>query len=68
MSTDRLRCRKCDHVISPCAIRACPHPAVKAKYGDNVQICAFCCRKCTFAVKSPLCGAVKCGYEKEKKS
>lgn len=55
-----ILCDKCHHSYRECSVRKCPHPAVQRHYGEN--ICVSCCKGCKFAVKTPFCGALGCGY------
>lgn len=64
MKDTNIRCSKCGHKFAECAVRHCPHPAVKDKFdGEETYICIYCCRGCKFAGKSELCGALGCGYK-----
>lgn len=61
---NNVKCSRCGKKFPECAVRHCPHPAVKAKYdGEDTQICVYCCRGCKFADKNDFCGAVGCSYK-----
>lgn len=48
--------------IEGVSIRSCPHPAVQRKYGGDVCVCVYCCKRCKFAVKNSYFDGVGCGY------
>ena len=44
------------------ALETGEHPGVIKAFGVN--ICYYCCRRCVFHTKHPLCGAISCNYNK----
>lgn len=53
-------CARCGRRFGPLMIRECPNEAVKRILGD--EICYYCCKKCKYHVKHPMCGAIGCDY------
>lgn len=69
MRETTVKCSKCGHKFAECAVRHCPHPAVKAHYdGEDTHICIYCCRGCEYGTGSALCGAMGCSYKTERSS
>lgn len=57
-SEDSYICGKCGRRYSIPQIRFCPHPKTNREYGTH--ICHYCCKRCAFSAKDPLCGALDC--------
>lgn len=51
-------CGKCGRQYSIPQIRFCPHPKTNRESG--AYICYYCCQRCAFSAKDPLCGALDC--------
>ena len=56
----RTVCARCGREYGPMQIRHCHNEAVNRVLGEN--ICYYCCKRCKFHTKHPLCGAIGCGY------
>lgn len=57
-SADSYICGKCGRQYSIPQIRFCPHPKTNRESG--AYICYYCCQRCAFSDKDPLCGALNC--------
>lgn len=57
----RIRCVNCGNSYTETAVRRCPHPAVKALYGE-VYVCQYCCARkpCEHFERDELSGATIC--------
>ncbi len=53
-------CARCRRTFGELQIRKCPNEAVNRELGEN--ICYYCCKRCFFHTKEPLCDAIGCGY------
>ena len=53
-------CARCKRKYGDLQVAVCPNEAVNRVFGE--QICYYCCRRCKFHTKHPLCGAIGCGY------
>lgn len=56
-------CSRCQRTFDTYAVLECQHEAVQRAYGKT--ICYYCCKRCKYHTKHPLCGAIGCGYIKE---
>lgn len=59
-------CQRCKMQFADAAMRVCPNPAVRQAFGDG-HICYYCCKRCKYHTKHPLCGAIGCGYKGDDK-
>lgn len=52
------------HRFTPCAIRTCPEPHVKQRYGVGgvVHVSIYTCRRCKYVKQYKFHGGVSCGY------
>ena len=53
-------CARCGRIYGGLQVAVCPNEAVNHVYGK--QICYYCCKRCKFHTKHPLCGAIGCNY------
>ena len=56
-----VMCQKCRHIWRERAVRRCPHPAVRAVYGEN--ICYWCCKGCKYMQMGENIFAIACTYK-----
>ncbi len=51
-------------MFSPCAVRSCPEPHVRKKYGVGgvANVSVWTCRKCKYVKTYKWHGGVGCGY------
>lgn len=50
--------------FAPCAVRSCPHPKVRERYGVGgvANVSVFTCKKCRFVKTYEMHGGVGCTY------
>ena len=61
---DPVRCDVTGKMWTPGAVRECPEPHVRARYGVGgiAHVCVYVCRKCKYVKTYPYHGGVGCGY------
>lgn len=59
-----LQCDVCALSYPPESVRACPHPAVRSRYGaDGVAlVCVYECQKCRYRTAEPHTSILGCSY------
>lgn len=55
-------CARCKRTYNEPQIRRCYNENVNRLLGDD--ICYYCCKRCRFHTKVPLCGAIGCDYKR----